>query len=29
VGKGTHERTIVDRARFDDRIKARWSVGEQ
>jgi fluoroacetyl-CoA thioesterase len=28
VGKGTHQRIIVDKQRFDDRIRARWSVGE-
>ncbi len=29
IGKGTHQRVIVDRERFDDRIKARWTVGAQ
>jgi fluoroacetyl-CoA thioesterase len=29
IGKGTHQRVIVDKERFDDRIKARWTVGTQ
>ena len=29
IGKGTHQRVIVDKERFDDRIKARWTVGAQ
>jgi len=28
IGKGTHQRVIVDKERFDDRIKARWTVGQ-
>jgi predicted thioesterase len=29
IGKGTHQRVIVDKERFDERIKARWTVTEQ
>lgn len=29
IGKGTHVRMVVDKSRFEDRIKARWTVGQQ
>lgn len=29
IGKGTHVRMVVDKSRFEDRIKARWAVGQQ
>lgn len=29
IGKGTHQRVLVDKARFDDRIKARWTANAE
>lgn len=29
IGKGTHQRVMVDKERFDERIKARWTVNEE
>jgi predicted thioesterase len=29
IGKGTHQRVLVDKARFDDRIKGRWTLNAE
>jgi fluoroacetyl-CoA thioesterase len=29
IGKGSHQRVLVDKARFDDRIKARWTANAE
>lgn len=29
IGKGTHQRVMVDKSRFDERISGRWTVEKE